>query len=162
MTTQTMIVTRGLPASGKSTWARQYVREHPDTVIVCRDNIRAMLLGGNSIDADHGYEEAPAGHEALVREIRNKAIVAAIRAGHDVIVGDTGLHPETIFGLQEIIKGLSKDFGMLVTMRFQDFLDVPLELCVERDSERPPETQVGEEQIRQLYKSWKESTAKSS
>ncbi len=156
-----MIVTRGLPASGKSTWARQYAREHPDTVIVCRDNIRAMLLGGASIDADHGYEEAPAGHEALVREIRNKAIVAAIRAGHDVIVGDTGLHPQTIFGLQEVIKSI-EDFGIVVTMIFQDFLDVPLEVCVERDAKRPPETQVGQEQIRQLYKSWKESIAKSS
>jgi predicted kinase len=39
-----MILTLGLPASGKTTWANQYVAENPNTVIVCRDDIRAELF----------------------------------------------------------------------------------------------------------------------
>ena len=39
-----MILTLGLPASGKSTWAWDYVSKNKNTVIVCRDDIRADLF----------------------------------------------------------------------------------------------------------------------
>ena len=35
-----LIILTGLPASGKSTFAKQYIQEHPDTKIVSRDEIR--------------------------------------------------------------------------------------------------------------------------
>ena len=35
-----IIVLQGVPASGKSTWAKNYIKDHPDTVIVSRDAIR--------------------------------------------------------------------------------------------------------------------------
>ena len=35
-----LIILTGPPASGKSTFAKQYIQEHPDTKIVSRDEIR--------------------------------------------------------------------------------------------------------------------------
>lgn len=38
-----VILTKGLPASGKTTWARQYQKDNPATVLVNEDELRAML-----------------------------------------------------------------------------------------------------------------------
>lgn len=39
-----LIITRGLPASGKSTWAKQWVLEDPEhRVRINQDDIRLML-----------------------------------------------------------------------------------------------------------------------
>jgi predicted kinase len=39
MNRQKIIVLQGVPASGKSTWAKEYVKDKPDWVIVNRDSI---------------------------------------------------------------------------------------------------------------------------
>ncbi len=39
----------GMIGSGKSTWARQYIKEHPTTKIVGGDEIRYMLHGGEYV-----------------------------------------------------------------------------------------------------------------
>ena len=42
---KTVYLTIGHIGSGKSTWAKNYVDNHPDTKIVCADNFRTMLNG---------------------------------------------------------------------------------------------------------------------
>ena len=43
---QKIILTRGLPASGKTTWAREYVGEPTNkTINICKDDLRTMLKG---------------------------------------------------------------------------------------------------------------------
>ena len=42
----------GLIGSGKSTWARKYAKEHPDTKIVSADAFRTMLNGEYEYDED--------------------------------------------------------------------------------------------------------------
>ena len=42
----------GLPACGKSTWARYYVKNHPHFVILSSDAIREELYGDESIQGD--------------------------------------------------------------------------------------------------------------
>ena len=43
----TLHITRGLPASGKSTWAREWVAEDPASrAEVNRDQLRLMMHGG--------------------------------------------------------------------------------------------------------------------
>ena len=46
-----IILTIGIPASGKSTWARNYVRENPDTIRVCRDDLRLMIGQTQMLDS---------------------------------------------------------------------------------------------------------------
>lgn len=38
-----IILCRGIQGSGKTTWAKQYCKEHPDSIRVNRDDIRAMM-----------------------------------------------------------------------------------------------------------------------
>ena len=40
---QTILVLRGLPASGKSTYALEYVKLYPDYIRINRDKIREMI-----------------------------------------------------------------------------------------------------------------------
>lgn len=44
MSTAVLTLTRGLPGSGKSTWAKAQTLSRPNTVRVNRDDVRAMLL----------------------------------------------------------------------------------------------------------------------
>ena len=53
MNNNTLFVTIGLPASGKSTWAKDYQGEDfKDTIIVSTDRIRAHLYGDERIQGD--------------------------------------------------------------------------------------------------------------
>lgn len=84
----TLIVTRGLPAAGKSTWARQWVAAAPGTrVRVNRDDLRAMLFG----TPDYSWVQEQATTEA------SRTTVRALLAGHwDVVADDTNLRPRYV------------------------------------------------------------------
>lgn len=72
-----IILTRGLPASGKSTWAKDIARRNPNTVRVNRDDIRSQLYPG----AD--YRDID---EDLITEVETATARAALRNGKMVIV----------------------------------------------------------------------------
>lgn len=42
---KTLIMLSAIPASGKSTWAKAYQAEHPDTYVISSDQIRIDLTG---------------------------------------------------------------------------------------------------------------------
>ncbi len=42
----TLILLSAIPGSGKSTWAREYQKAHPNTHIVASDDVRARVSGG--------------------------------------------------------------------------------------------------------------------
>ena len=42
---KTLIMLSAIPASGKSTWAKEYQRTHPNTYIVSSDDIRVEICG---------------------------------------------------------------------------------------------------------------------
>lgn len=71
---------KGLPASGKSTWAKTEVRhaESP-TIRVNKDDLRMMLHNGV-------YSKA---NESQVLSARNAIVISALQAGVNVIVDDT-------------------------------------------------------------------------
>ena len=47
---KTLIMLSAIPASGKSTWAKRYKEEHPNTYILNSDEIRMEVTGGNYLD----------------------------------------------------------------------------------------------------------------
>ena len=47
---KTLIMLSAYPASGKTTWAKQYQKDHPNTYILNSDDIRMELTGGNYHD----------------------------------------------------------------------------------------------------------------
>jgi tRNA uridine 5-carbamoylmethylation protein Kti12 len=42
---RTLILLSAIPGSGKSTWAKKYQKEHPNTFIVSSDEIRLQMFG---------------------------------------------------------------------------------------------------------------------
>jgi len=77
----TVTLTIGIPASGKSTWARQEAKI-TGAIIVCRDDIR---------DA---YGLASGENEQFVTEVHRAQMEAAFLTGRDVIVADTNINPK--------------------------------------------------------------------
>jgi predicted kinase len=126
----TLTLTRGLPGSGKTTWAKQ----QPRSVRVNRDDLRVMLHGGR----------IGAGWAEIQVTIAQRAQVEALlRAGVDVICDDTNLRARSIRDLAE----LGVTAGAVV--KIEDFTGVPVDVCVERDAARPDP--VGEDVIRSMY-----------
>lgn len=84
----TLTITRGLPASGKTTWARRYVAAEPATrVRVNRDDLRAMLFE----TPDYSWAQEKAVTEAA------RTLVRALLAAHwDVVADDTNLRPKYV------------------------------------------------------------------
>ncbi len=88
-----LIMTKGLPGSGKTSWAKEYQKANPNTILVCKDDLRAMLH--NSVHSR--------GREEFVLEIRDFIIQKAFIDGHDVIVHDTNLAPKHKTRLNQLV-----------------------------------------------------------
>ncbi|MFI7600965.1 AAA family ATPase [Actinoplanes sp. NPDC049681] len=128
-----LLITRGLPASGKTTFARKL---QPQVVRVNRDDLRRML---------HGERLFTQRAEAQVTQAQRAAVEALLRAHGDVIVDDTNLRAKTVREWAE----LAARFG--ATFEVHDFTDVPVEECIRRDAERPEDDRVGEGAIRRMH-----------
>jgi len=128
-----LLITRGLPASGKTTFARKL---QPQVVRVNRDDLRVML---------HGQRLFSQRAEAQVTHAQRAAVEALLRAHSDVIVDDTNLRAKTVRDWAELAARLHATFEV------HDFTDVPLDECVRRDAERAEEVRVGEEGIRRMH-----------
>jgi predicted kinase len=120
-----LIVTRGLPGSGKTTFAEAYRLDRPlgEVVRVNRDDLRAMLFGPEYGIPVHDCEEQ-------VTHVQRHAVTQALRRGQDVIVDDTNLRAKVLRGWAELAHRVGVEFHV------QDFTDVPLETCVARDRQR--------------------------
>ena len=132
-------MTIGLPASGKSSAARQLIGSSDDWVQVEKDIIRK-----ESNLFDGGEYNHQRGDEAIVVRERNKRIREAIRSGKSVIVSDCNLDPRHRSQLRLIATECGVDLEV-----DNSFLDVPLLKCVERDAER--EDSVGKDVILDMY-----------
>ena len=133
------IICRGLPASGKSTWAKQWVLEDPEhRVRINQDDIRLML----------GKYWVPS-REKLVQEIQFDAIVEALCRKFDVVIDNTNLNKKVLEKFDRLIKTF-EDYEI----EYKDFFDTPLSVCIERDKNR--ELQVTEKVIRGFYNKYKD------
>ena len=135
---QKIIITRGLPASGKSTWADQYIKEHPEFVKVEKDQIRknTSLFKGGAYDHKRG-------DESIVVKERDRLIRQALHAGRSVISSDTNLTQKHINQISNIARQNKADVEIV------NFLDVSLAELIERDSKR--DNSVGEQVIRRMF-----------
>ena len=127
----TLTITRGLPASGKTTWAKA----QPRLVRVNRDDLRRMMHGG------------PLGGRAEVDVTlaQRAAVEALLRGGADVVCDDTNLRSRVVRELAEVAVRAG------AAWQVRDFTDVPVDECVRRDALREGDAHVGEEVIRGMH-----------
>lgn len=127
-------LTVGLPASGKTTYAKQRVAESGGQLRrVNMDDLRAMLDNGNF---------SP-GHESAALRAQDDIIIQSVRAGYDVIVDNTHINKR----MPDRIRSALAPYD--ITWKVTDFLDVPADECIRRDLERKArgERNVGHEVI---------------
>lgn len=130
---RTVTLCYGLPASGKSTWAKEEVKLSEGKIVrVNMDDIRAMLALPYSKDA-----------EAVALKVQDQAILSAIKAGKDVIVDNTHIE-------QNMPKRIKQLFDGDVLFKVKDFTSISVATCVSRDEVRPPHSKVGEDIIRRM------------
>lgn len=130
-----LVALQGLPASGKSTFAKKLTEQ--GWVRTNKDDIRASLFGGNYKRKD----------EKQVVRIRDQIVADALQHGKNVVADDTNLNPVHIKALEK----LAKEFGAEFSVN-DSFLAVSIEECVKRDLKRP--NSVGEAVIRDMFHKW--------
>lgn len=128
-----IIILKGLPASGKTTYAKKLIDDNPNVYKrVNKDDLRAMLDNGRwSKD-----------NEKMILAIRDKIILEALERGKHVIVDDTNLHPKHEDHIIKLVKGK-------VNVIKTKFFDITPEEAIERDLKRP--VSVGSKVIMNMY-----------
>ena len=130
---------KGLPASGKSTFARKLADD--GWVRVNKDELRTMLHNGKWSSKN----------EKQVLEIRDLIIKDSLYFGKCVVVDDTNLAPKH----KKELKALAKKYGAAFETKF---FDVSVEECIERDLKR--ENSVGSKVIMDMYNQFLKPPAK--
>lgn len=128
-----ILLLKGLPASGKSTFAANTERCDPDNVyIICKDDIRAH----------HNFKR-----EKQVIAKRDELIEFALDNDFKlIIIADTNLNPIHL-------KTITQKFSDRADIEVNDsFLEVPLIECIKRDLQRP--NPVGKDVILRMYYEW--------
>lgn len=144
----TLIITIGLPGSGKTTRAKAWVDESPETrARVNRDDIREMLHGG-WLGSDV--------QEDQVTAVAHGGIHAMLRRGVNVICDDTNLHDAHV---RALIAVADRSGAEIV---FWDMLDVAVDVCVQRDALRGARGGrfVGEKVIRSMHDGYQRRRAR--
>lgn len=136
-----IIILVGISGSGKSTFAKGYVKNHRDTVIISRDTIRMSLFGFNEETYGDYYKDDVTEREKIVTNFFNSQLSYALEKGLDVIADNTHLNTSYIYAY--------KQFGVPLEIRI---FDTSEDGCILRDLSRVK--CVGEDVIKKQYKSF--------
>lgn len=141
-----IIILKGLPASGKSSFAKQLIKENPGAYKrVNKDDLRAML--------DNSYHSK--GNEKFVLKVRDFIIVEALRDGKHVIVDDTNLAKKHETHIRQLADMYKKETGQQIQVEVK-FFEISVEECIRRDLKR--QYSVGERVIKKMYKQFLQET----
>ena len=116
----TLVILRGLPASGKSTWARKTAATTPNTVVVSLDGLRRMTAGGLAAYHQRRTDRM----EQLIVRTAHAMVCDALRKGVNVVMDAQNTTVERVHALV----GLAADCNADVqTVAFPEPLDTLLE-----------------------------------
>lgn len=140
----TLTILRGLPGSGKSTWARKHIDSN--TVIVSLDGLREMMAGGRQ-----AWHETmnPQLNRILVRQAHT-IISDLLAKGVNVISDSQHVNPR--FCVDEV-QIAARHKAHVETFTF----NTPLDVLLERNQTRPENDRVPEEYLRTQYETWHEN-----
>ncbi len=144
---QKIILTVGIPGSGKSTWAKQEVLKDPlNWVRINNDDIRMMInqsVFSNSI-------------EKIVNKTRLFLVSEALKHGKNIIIDNLNITKSHFEDIEKIVSKIKGEFEISEKIFY-----VSLQEAMERDSKRIGSANVGEKVIKIWWsKSGKESLEK--
>ena len=133
-----IIILRGLPGSGKTTFAKQLCIDNIDYVRINYDEMRQMLLGElNWNKAFKLYK-----FEDTVYKLADTIAEMFMEVGFNIVIDNMNLHPKSIGHWQRI----ADQYGYELEIKE---MTTSLEECLERDKLRS--NPVGEKVIRGMH-----------
>lgn len=132
MNRPTLIMLVGIPGSGKTTYAKKYIRNYENTIHISSDKIRKEIFG----------DEATQGDPSEVFSIMQKRAIEALNNGKSVVYDATNITR------QDRVHIISK-CPKFVKIGCH-IIWAPIETCIERDAAR--ERTVGKDVIDRMLK----------
>jgi predicted kinase len=117
-----LVLLNGPPGSGKSTLARRYADEHPPTLALDVDRVRALI---------GGWRTTPGPAGVFARDIAVAAARTHLAAGHNVVVPQLLARPEFPERLEALARETGASFHEIVLLPGRE---VALRRIVERES----------------------------
>jgi predicted kinase len=131
-----ILILIGIPASGKSTWSKEFIRNNPSWVRINRDEYRYMLKDSQMCEPKV---------ETLISELVNSAIDKSLSKKLNVIVDATNVR-------LKYIKEFIERYKYRADIDYRVF-DISLDKAIERDKNR--QMKVGEDVIIKMYQNYK-------
>ena len=131
-----VLILIGIPASGKSTWAKDFLRNNANWIRVNRDYYRLMLREEQMCEPKV---------EGMVSELLNAAVTSALSKRMNVIIDNTNLKVSYI---NEFIE----KFKYSADIEYRVF-DISLDKAIDRDLNR--NQKVGKDVIEMMHKNYK-------
>lgn len=128
-----VLLTIGIPASGKSTWTQDFISKNPEWVKVSRDDVRFMLKNSPQLDFKG---------ESLVTELQILLVRKSLLKGYNVVIDNTHCK-------QQYINDAIEAYSDLADIDYRYF-DIKVATAIERDSKR--DKKVGESIIKKMHK----------
>lgn len=126
----------GIPASGKSFYAKEFLKKNAGWVRVNRDDFRSML---------RNEQQCEPKVEDLITKLVNNTIHSALAKRLNVIIDNTNVK-------EKYIRQFINEFKYSADIDYHVF-DISVEKAIERDNGR--DAKVGEAVIKRMYKDYK-------
>jgi predicted kinase len=135
-----LIILRGLPASGKSTYAKSLLEDNLGMYKrLNKDELRQML------DNNHHTKS----NEKFIERVRDMMLLEALKEGKHVVIDDTNLSDRPIERLRQVVQNYCKNTGDQVQIEVKN-IETTLQECLDRDEKR--DKKVGKNVIMRMYK----------
>ncbi len=137
-----ILFTVGLPGSGKSTWSENFIREKQldkqKWKRISRDLLREMF----------DYYTLSTANEKFVTQVYELLLSKLVEEEYNILVDDTNLNKDH---RQFLMNKLPPN---KYEVKFQSFLEVPLEECLKRNDKREGFKKVPPVVIRNMHKKY--------
>ena len=129
-----VILTKGLPASGKTTWAKELLKSNPNAYKrINNDDLRKMF---DNMQYSQDMEK-------FIKKAVDILVLLALEEGKHVILDNTHLSESSVNRIKKLVKGKAE------VIIEDKFLKVPLETCIKNDLKRLDS--VGKDVIIKMY-----------
>jgi predicted kinase len=135
-----IIFTMGVPGSGKSTWAKKYLKTNSEFVRINADELRQMLFGFEESEIMNYYNDSNLkNNEDLVWKTIDSLAESLIYQGKSIILDNTNLNLSVI-----------ENYKIYEVPLLFKVMDTTLDECLKRNKERS--RVVPEDYIKKQYK----------
>jgi tRNA uridine 5-carbamoylmethylation protein Kti12 len=115
----------GIPGCGKSTWARSFIAQNPDTKRINRDDLRMMFDDSRFTD----------GNESFVNKAKLSLVKTGIDFDKDMVIDDTHCYNDYLIWFINEIRTYAKSLNKPIFIELVDF-DIDADICVDINSRR--------------------------